>query len=353
MALFTVENIKIKGISACVPKGIEKTIDYTYISEDERRIFAEGTGIVERRVASKDVCTSDMCFKAAKQLFHDTGVKEEEIDVLVFVSQSPDYFLPATSIILQERLGLSKKTIAFDINLGCSGYIYGLAVLSNLISMTGLNKGLLLCGDKSSFSPSPKDKSTYPLFGDGATATIIERKDNEKIYFNLQSDGSGWESIIIRGGGTRNPYSDETTKVKLIEPGIERADCNLELNGMEVFNFSLREVKPNVIDLLEYSSTNLEDVSYVVMHQANKLMNESVRKKLKLPVEKVPYSIQKYGNTSSASIPLTIVSELKKELHKNNTPHKLLLTGFGVGYSWGSLLVDFKDLIISDLLEIE
>jgi len=353
VALFKIENIEIKGLAACVPKAIEKTSDYDYITEDERRIFSEGTGIIERRVASKNVCTSDMCFEATKQLFKDTGTKEEEIDVLVFVSQSPDYFLPATSIILQERLGLSKKTVAFDINLGCSGYVYGLAVISNLISLAGFNKGLFLCGDKSSFSPNPKDKSTYPLFGDAATATLIEKKNNAKIHFNLQSDGSGWESIIIRGGGTRFPYSDETTKVKVVEPGIERADCNLELNGMEVFNFSLREVKPNVLDLLNYSSTDIEDVEHVVMHQANKLMNESVRKKLKLPVEKVPYSIQKYGNTSSASIPLTIVSELKEQLHKNNKPTKLLLTGFGVGYSWGSLLVDFQNVIISDIVEIE
>lgn len=352
MALFKIDNIRIEGISACVPKNIMKTSEYTYISEIERKVFAEGTGILERRVASKQVCTSDMCFSAAKQLFIDTNTTESEIDVLVFVSQSPDYFLPATSIIMQERLGLSKKTIAFDINLGCSGYVYGLAVISNLISLTGFNKGLLLCGDKSTFSPNPRDKSTFPLFGDAATATIISRDLTSKpMFFNLQSDGGGWESIIIRGGGTRLPYSEETSKIKVIENGIERADCNLELNGMEVFNFSLREVRPNILSLLEFAHIEMDCIDYLVMHQANKLMNESVRKKLKFPKEKTPYSIQKFGNTSSASIPLTIVSELKDVLIKNEK--RVLLSGFGVGYSWGSVLVDFNNIIISELVEIE
>ena len=234
MALFKIENISIDGIAACVPKTVLKTEDYTYISESERKIFEDGTGIKQRRVASEKTCTSDMCFAATKKLLRDTNTLEDEINVLIFVSQSPDYFLPATSIILQDRLGLSKNTIAFDINLGCSGYVYGLSVFSSLMSLIGYNKGLLLCGDKSTFSPNIKDKSTYPLFGDAATATLISKNLNAKpIFCNLQSDGSGWESIIIRGGGTRMPFSEETNKVKFIEQGIERSACNLELNGMD------------------------------------------------------------------------------------------------------------------------
>ncbi|MGE0562688.1 MAG: 3-oxoacyl-ACP synthase III family protein [Flavobacteriales bacterium] len=352
MALFEVHNVKIEGVAACVPKSITYTDDYTYISALERKVFTDGTGIRERRVASENICTSDMCFAATKQLLKDTKTREEEIDILIFVSQSPDYFLPATSIILQERLGLSKKTIAFDINLGCSGYVYGLAVISNLVSLSGFNKGLLLCGDKSTFSPNPRDKSTYPLFGDAATATLISRDiESKPMYFNLQSDGSGWESIIIRGGGTRLPYSEKTSEVKHIDNGIERAACNLELNGLEVFNFSLREVKPNVVALLEYAKCDIDEVDFLVMHQANKLMNESVRKKLKFPIEKTPYSIHKFGNTSSASIPLTIVSELREDL--KNTEKRILLSGFGVGYSWGSILVNMNSIVISELVEIE
>lgn len=352
MPIFKVENIEIIGISACVPKQVDFVSDYTHISEQERKMFSFGTGVEERRIAPEHICTSDMCYEAAIKLLDDSKVQPEEIDVIIFVSQSPDYFLPATSILLQNRLNCSKTTMAFDINLGCSGYVYGLSVISSLLNIPGINKGLLLCGDKSTFALSYTDKSTYPLFGDAGTATLLSKSSNKKsFYFNLQSDGGGWESIIIRGGGTRQRYSDEACRKVLIEPGIERGACNLELNGMEIFNFSLREVKPNVIALLEYAKCDLDEVDYLVMHQANKLMNESVRKKLKFPVEKTPYSIQKYGNTSSASIPLTIVSELSGVLKDNQK--KVLMSGFGVGYSWGSVLMDLSNITISKLVEIE
>jgi 3-oxoacyl-[acyl-carrier-protein] synthase-3 len=352
MSIFKVENIEIIGISACVPKQVDFIKDYDYITEQERKMFSYGTGVEERRIAPEHICTSDMCYDAAIKLLNDSKTQPDEIDVIIFVSQSPDYFLPATSILLQNRLNCSKTTMAFDINLGCSGYVYGLSVISSLLNIPGINKGLLLCGDKSTFALSYTDKSTYPLFGDAGTATLVSKNQQSKpIYFNLQSDGGGWESIIIRGGGTRQRYSDENCKKVLIEPGIERGACNLELDGMEVFNFSLREVKPNVLGLLEYAKCETDDVDYLIMHQANKLMNESVRKKLKFPVEKTPYSINKFGNTSSASIPLTIVSELKDELR--NKGKRMLFSGFGVGYSWGSVLVDFNNVIISELVEIE
>jgi 3-oxoacyl-[acyl-carrier-protein] synthase-3 len=190
------------------------------------------------------------------------------------------------------------------------------------------------------------------LFGDAGTATLLSKNEKANpMFFNLQSDGSGWESIIIRGGGTRNRYKEGMLKNKQIEPGIERSECNLELNGLEVFNFSLREVKPNVIDLLDFAKTQIEDIDYLVMHQANKLMNESVRKKLKVEKEKVPYSIDRFGNTSSASIPLTMVTELSEILTKE--PKQLLLSGFGVGYSWGSMLVKTNQLIIPKLIEVD
>lgn len=314
-------------------------------------MFTQGTGIASRRFAPEHICTSDMCYEAATKLIKDNNLDKDTIDVLVFVSQSPDYFLPATSILLQERLGLSKSVMAFDINLGCSGYVYGLSVLSNLISLPGMKKGLLLCGDKSSQSLSYTDKSTYPLFGDAGTATLLERSENSSpIHFNLQSDGSGRNAIIIEGAATRKPYSKNTFKKIEIAPGINRCERDLALDGIEVFNFSLREVKPNIKTLLEFSNTELHSIDFLVMHQANKLMNESVRKKIGFPIEKAPYSLEKYGNTSSASIPLTIVAELKNKLNGNR---KLLLSGFGVGFSWGSAIVDINNLKISNLVEIE
>lgn len=351
MALFSIHNTKISSIAACVPKNTRSTADYELMSEKEAKLFEQGTGIKERREASESVCTSDMCFNAAQQLLVENGILPEEIDVLIFVSQSPDYYLPASSILLQERLGLKKSTVAFDVSLGCSGYIYGLAILSNMLTLTGLNKGLLLCGDKSTLSTNHGDKSTYPLFGDAGTATLVVKEESalNTMYFNLQSDGSGESAIIIPGGGTRNPLNKNTMVEREISPGVVRCEKDLVLDGVEVFNFALREVKPNVVDLLAFAAAELDTIDYLVMHQANKLMNESVRKKLKFPMEKTPYSLHKFGNTSSASIPLTIVSELSNQLNGTN---QLLLSGFGVGFSWGSVLVETKDVHVCQLVEI-
>ena len=198
MALFSVPNIKIAGISACVPKTSVSNLEYENISLKERELLIKTTGIKERRVADNGVTTSDLCYKAAKKLIEELHWEKEEIEILIFVSQSRDYFLPATAIILQDKLGLPKTTIALDISLGCSGYVNGLSVIASLMTTSKIKKGLLMVGDISTFSLNPKDKSTYPLFGDAGTVTALEydTKAND-LQFNLQSDGSGHETIII------------------------------------------------------------------------------------------------------------------------------------------------------------
>lgn len=349
MSLLSINNVTILAIAACVPKKVKKVIDFNLISETDRLSFIQGTGIEETRIVEKSTCTSDLCYESANKIIKDLNIQKSEIDILIFVSQSPDYFLPATSILLQQRLGLGKHVMAFDINLGCSGYVYGLSVISNLLSSPNFNKALLLCGDVSTFSLSNTDKSTYPLFGDAGTATLLSRV-NEKntMHFNLQTDGSGKNAIIIKGGATRNPPNEFTYTKKIIEPGIERCERDLELDGVEVFNFALREVKPNILELLNFSATKLEEIDFLIMHQANKLMNESVRKKLNFPLEKTPYSLQKFGNTSSASIPLTMVTAISSDINNK----KIILAGFGVGFSWGSAVINTKQIKILDLIEI-
>jgi 3-oxoacyl-[acyl-carrier-protein] synthase-3 len=351
MALFSVHNVKITGMSACVPKNEVSNWDYDLLTEDEQKILVKTTGIEKKRIAQKGTTTSDLCYTSAKKLIEKLNWEVSDIELIVFVSQSPDYYLPATSIILQDRLKLPKTTIAFDINLGCSGYVYGLSVISSLISNTKIKKALLLTGDVSSFSINRNDKSTYPLFGDAGSATSIEYMEGESMHFNLQSDGSGYESIIITDGGLRNPLSKESFNDQQIEKGIKRSGLNLKLEGTDIFNFSLREVPSNIINLIAFAQKALNSYDYFVMHQANKLMNESIRKKLRIESEKVPYSLNKYGNTSSASIPLTIVSELQNELANGN--HNLILSGFGVGLSWASVLVNTNNLICTEVLEYE
>ncbi len=351
MALFSSHNVSIKGVSACVPKQKELTKDYALFSSEEHDLFVKSVGIAERRVAPFEVTTSDLCFHAAEKLIKDLDWKKEEIDCLIFVSQSPDYFLPATSIILQHRLGLSKNTMAFDVSLGCSGYVYGLQLMSSIISGGQIKKGLLLVGDKSTLSTHIEDKSTYPLFGDAGTATAIEFDTNASpIYFNLQSDGGGEDAIKILDGAARNTVRDDTFEIKEIEPGVKRSRRHLILNGIDIFNFALKEVTPNINALFTFANIEKEKVDYFVFHQANKLINESVRKKLKvLDTTKVPYSINLFGNTSSASIPLTMVTQIKQQLQKRNT---LLFSGFGVGFSWASCLFETDKIYCSDLIEI-
>lgn len=351
MALITLHQVSVRSISAAVPTQKVYTKDYNYISETERQLFIKNVGIEERRAAPAPITAADLCYHSTLQILSALSWPKESIDALIFITQSPDYFIPASSIILQHRLGLSKNTIAFDINLGCSGYVYGLYVLGSLLQAGQIKRAILLAGDKSTLSVCYKDKSTYPLFGDAGSATALEYNPNaEPLYFNLQSDGSGEDAIKIPHGGSRFHIQPDTFDEIEIEPGIIRSKRHLQLRGTDIFNFALREVSPNVDKLLEYSNTAKESIDYFIFHQANWFMNESVRKKLKIPKEKVPYSIHQFGNTSSASIPLTIVTKLKDAFH---TPKTILLSGFGVGFSWASAIIKTNTMLINPLLEIE
>ncbi len=351
MALFQLNNCSVRAIASAVPQNKVFTKDYEYISEQERQMFIKTVGIEERRVAPSHLTSADLCYHSAKKIIHELNWDKNSVDALIFITQSPDYFIPASSIILQHRLGLSKNTIAFDINLGCSGYVYGLFVLGSMLQTGQIKRAILLAGDKSTLSTCYKDKSTYPLFGDAGSATALEYHPHaSSIYFNLQTDGSGEEAIKIPHGGSRYHIQPDTFEEIEIEPGIIRSKRHLQLLGSDIFNFALREVAPNAEELFKFSSVNKNEIDYFVFHQANLLMNESVRKKMKIPAEKVPYSIRKLGNTSSASIPLTIVTELKDKLNGNK---KLFLSGFGVGFSWASCIVDFNSVTIFNLIEMD
>lgn len=352
MAILTVPHTRVRGIAACVPRNEESNYDYELTSEKERKMFVKTTGIETRRVAAEGVTTADLCYEAAEKLIDELQWDKQEIDALIFISQSGDYILPATGIILQDRLGLPKTTMAYDVNLGCSGYIYGLAQLGSLISTGGIRKALMLVGDVSTATSSYRDKSTYLLFGDAGTATALEfDKSAQDMTFNLQSDGAGYDAIIIPEGGLRNFVSEESFKYKDHGNGMMRNGIQVALNGEKVFHFSMREVAPNIRELVENRlGKELDDFDYYVLHQANMLMNNSIRRKLKLEKEKFPNSIHHYGNTSSASVPLTIVTQLREQL--SGSVKDLVLSGFGVGLSWGSVNVHADNLVIPELVEV-
>jgi 3-oxoacyl-[acyl-carrier-protein] synthase-3 len=350
VAIFQVPNIKIVGISACVPEAEFDNNNYDWISEKERETLIKTIGVEKKRHAKKGTTTSDLCNIAADNLINDLNWNRAEIDLLIFISQSRDYIIPATAGLLQEKLSLSHTCIAFDISLGCSGYVYGLSVIGSMMATGRIKKGLLLTGDISTLNTSYQDKSAFPLFGDAGTATAVElNNDANSMMFNLQTDGSGYDAIIIPDGGIRN-FANKNTSFEYhkISDGIFRNNFNIALDGIKVFNFSLREVKPNINKLLQEFELSNDDIDYFVFHQANKLMNETIRKQLKLDPEKVPSSLESFGNTSSASIPLTIVTELADKV--KNSKLTLLLSGFGVGLSWGSVILETENIVCPKLL---
>ncbi|MDY5075327.1 MAG: ketoacyl-ACP synthase III [Paludibacteraceae bacterium] len=353
MAILSYKNVGISAMAACVPKRIIDNYHYSLDiwSEAEIKKVVDKVGVKERRFADADTCSSDLCFAAAEKLIQDNRIDRSEIDLLLFLSQTPDYRMPATSILLQNRLGLPKTTMAFDVNLGCSGFISALNILYAMMQNKGFRKALLLNGETRSKVYSRKDRREAFIFGDAGIAALIER--DEKFgdsHFSINSDGSRADLIMIPAGGYRHMSSVQTLAEKVVdEYGNIRSDEQAHMNGADVFNFVIEEVPKDIKQLLQTTQTDIQQLDYYVFHQANAFINTYMAKKLKLNTEKVPYTIQKYGNTSSVSIPLTIVSELQNSMqgHKN-----LLLSAFGVGMAWATAIVPFIDCRISDIVEI-
>lgn len=346
------EHAGIVGISATVPSNVIDNYKFTnHFSPEEVKEVVDKIGVKERRFVDPDTCASDLCFKAADRLLEELAVDRSEIDVLVFVSQTPDYKMPATSGILQHRLRLTSKTITFDINQGCAGFIYGLSIGYAFLQQSGIRKVLLLDGETRSKVYSPKDRKTAFIFGDAGAAALLERREGfGKSYFSLNSDGSRADLIKINAGGYRYPSSVETLEEKVVdEYGNMRSAEQGYMNGPDVFNFLIREVPKDVKNLFKFTGDAIDSLDYYVFHQANDYMNSYLIKKLKLDPRKVPSSIEKYGNTSSVSIPLTIVSGLKDKLAGNN---RLLLSGFGVGLSWATSILNVNDCFIPPISEV-
>jgi 3-oxoacyl-[acyl-carrier-protein] synthase-3 len=349
MAFITYKNVGIRAISACVPSNVVYNKDLGYlIPADEIEKTVNAIGIRERRVSGADTCASDLCFKAAKKLMEDNGTDVNTIDVLLFLSQTSDYKMPATAPILQNRLGLPDTTASLDLNLACSGYVYGLSTACAYASLQGVNRVLLLVGETFTKLTSPYDKVNWPLFGDAGTATLVEKGDFRDSCFELMSDGSGANSLIIPAGGCRNPATAENLQITEREDGNRRSDHQIYMDGMDIFNFTLRVVPKSIKNILAAMSIQPGDVDYFLFHQANKFMVDFIVRKLKIDTAKVPYSIDRFGNTSSASIPLTVVTELGNKIRENE---KIILCGFGAGSSWGAAYTELKNCTISQLTE--
>lgn len=346
MAIIRYNNIGIRAMSACVPKKTISNRELGYlIPEEEIEKTIQNIGIVERRVVEDDVCASDLCYKAAMQLIQDNEINPDSIDVLLFMSQTADYRIPASAPILQHRLGLSNDTLCMDLSQGCSGYIFALSTAFAYANM-GL-RVLLLDGETFSKIVNKRDKVDWPLYGDGATATLVEQGDFGASVFILKSDGAGKDAVIIRDG-MRNKITPESCIEKEEEDGNLRNGLQVFMDGMAVFNFAMKRVPKSIKEIVEVTETTMDDIDWLVFHQANKFMTDFFTKKLKFDKEKVPYCIQKYGNTSSTSVPLTIVSELHDKLKDGDC---VVMSGFGAGLSWGTARMVFKGCKFSPVIE--
>ena len=350
MAFCEFKNVRIAGIAAGVPKNVVSILngdnDSVLAEGTSAEDFVEATGVKERRI-SQNLTTSDLCVAAAEKLIVDLNWNKDDIDAIFFVSQTADYILPATSCIIQDRLGLSKECYATDIALGCSGWVYGLSNAVSMISNNNFKKVLLLAGDAKKRAAAPSD----PLFGHAGTVTALEYVENEKGFqFHFGTDGSGYDAIITPDGGSRNQVSPASFEQYEFE-GKMMHRMQSRMKGMDVFAFGISTAPKTVKKLAEHYAFDYLDNDYFIFHQANMKMNNMIVKKLKLPVEKVPSCMYNFGNTSSASIPMTIVTQLKGKIEEK--PTKFLCCGFGVGLSWGTVRFETENLIISDLVEVE
>ena len=349
MAFLTASKVRIAGVSGAVPALVEENMSLPLFSQEEAEKFIASTG-VERRHISKKLISSDLCVAAAEQVIADLGWPKDTIEGLVVVTQTPDYHRPSNATLIQERLGLSKECAALCVSFGCSGWVYGLQVASGMM-MSGLKRVLLCCGEGIQ-AYCTKDKSTYPLFGSAGTCTALELdREASDIKFHLATDGSGWEAIYIPDGGYRNPCNANSATIEEFEGGVRRARTNVALDGMSVFSFGISKPPKSIKALCEHFEVPIDSIDYLLLHQANLFLNAKIAKKVGVPDEKVPHNIEEFGNSSSATLPLLMVTRLRDKLVEK--PLKFIGCAFGVGLSWGSVYFETNRPIVSNLVLVE
>ena len=327
----------IKAISYYVP---DKILSNENLAKDFPEWSVEKValkiGVSERHIVGDNECASDLAYLAAKRLFDEHSINPQNIDFILLCTQSPDYFLPSTACVLQNKLRIPTTAGALDFNLGCSGYVYGLSLAKGLICAGVSTNVLLLTAETYTKHIHPKDKGNRTIFGDGASATLISTDGIAEIQnFSLGTDGRGAENLIIKTGGLRNP--NKLNDIKFDDDGNLLSSDHLYMNGTGVFNFTLENVPLLVEDTLRENELVQSDINLFVFHQANKHMMNYLRKKIKIEEEKFYYCLERFGNTVSSTIPIAL-SEAKKE---NKLNGNVLLAGFGVGYSWGGVIVRF------------
>jgi 3-oxoacyl-[acyl-carrier-protein] synthase-3 len=343
MALTSTPACAIRAVCSSVPnRCFDNLRETTAFDPAEVDKVVKMAGVRTRHLASDKICSSDLCLAAAKRVLERLQWAPDSIDALIFVTQTPDYFLPSTACLLQHWLGLSDRCAAFDVGLGCSGYPYGLWLASMMLATGGLKRVLLLHGETPTRFSDQSDRAVALLFGDAGSATAIEADPSAaggRWWFSLHTDGSLWRDLIIEGGGFR----DRT-------PADPRKHF-VSMNGPSVFNFAIKRVPTLIEDTLNGSGTSRESIDYFILHQSNLFIMRHLARKMKIPDTKIPLTIQRFGSAGGPSMPLTITQGgLARPADRALL---LLLAGYGVGFSWGSALVGLRPDAVLDHLVLD
>ena len=346
MPVFHFNNIRISGVACSVPKTVVNTECYKdRFGAEEVDKFISMTGITQTRRVSEYQTASDLAYKAACSLLQAKGIDPKEIGALVFGTSSPDYRRPASAFIIQKRLELPVETAVFDISLGCSSLIYGLQVVSSMMCNSDIKKALLVLGDTASKTTNRDDRASIMIVGDSGVALLLEKSEDAAPVTSLvRSDGNGYRYLIVPGGGYRNLHASD--EAQICPDGNKRSLNNSFMMGTSVFTFTISDVPKLIKDYLEITSTTIDQYDVFAFHQANLYILKQIAKKVKIPMEKLPLSIDRYGNTSGASPVVTLCDAFGLI---NNKLINTMFCGFGVGLSWG--VTSFR-LNTSDILPI-
>ena len=347
MAFLDIKNVRIAGMSTAVPKKVVHNNDALKESDENISKYIEQIGIIERRESLK-LTVSDLQVMSAERMLADLGWEKDSVDAILCVSLTPDYPLPVNACLIQDRLGLSKECYAQDISLGCSGWVYGLSALSALMRDGNVKRGLLLTGDGRMTWGEGRNALQ---FGHAGCVTALEyAPDNEGFKFNFGTDGSGFDAVIMPQSGMRKMEYDEELIKRFDDPFMQHS-MEAEMNEKEFLSFCVNAVPKSINELCEHYGIDYKKCDYLVLHQANKIINQHIAEKMSVAPEKAISSFEHFGNTLSASIPITITTQLKGKIE--GKPTNFICCGFGVGLSWGTVSFSTKDIVISDLVEVD
>lgn len=354
MAFLSIPNVAIRGISACVPSNVEENTDIEFYTPEEAQKVIASTGVERKHIVDDMTTGSDLSLKAAEKLLDELGWERDSVDIILYVTQMPDYQKYPTAFVIHDKLGLSESCMVLDLYHGCPGWVIGLSTISSLISHGSIKRGLLLTSDVSSRTNHRNDREKRPLFGDCGTATALEFSLGmggvSPLLFETGARGKDGVALAKPYGGMRNPYTPETfnKEYALLHGEGETADDDSEMDGMSVFSFGITVPPKSIKRLCEKYDIDLNGVDKLVLHQANKFMLNKIAKKLKIDSAKVPMSLKDYGNTTSSSIPLTIVTQCREDY--STKKQKTLCCSFGTGLSWCTAYFETENIVCPEVL---